>query len=421
MLFWTLNHIMTTNLYPQLRPLDIRRHIQDGHPYILLRDPLQLNGGPILVPQPLAAALAYCDGTLDASGIAAAFTRQHNIPLKVSVVEDLIAALDKALLLENERAAQAKEKALQSYRDAPFRTPMLAGHGYPDDPDDLHEMLQAYLDGAAPPAQPAKSWPALAGIVSPHIDYRRGGEVYARVWKEAAEAIKAADLVIMFGTDHYGDDPFTLTRQDYATPYGALPTARPIVDGLAKIVGEEAAFAGELRHRDEHSLELVALWLHHMRDGKPVDVVPILTGSLRRFSAIGSTPDDDPTLGRIIDLLARECRERRVLVVASGDLAHVGPEFGGAPLDTTGRKILRSDDQTLIEAMREGDAGSFYMAIERMQNRNNVCGVSPFYLTMRMLSDGREEPLTGSLTSYASCPADADNTSAVTICGMTYT
>ena len=34
-------------------------------------------------------------------------------------------------------------------------------------------------------------------------------------------------------------------------------------------VGADRAFAGELRHREEHALELIAVWLHHMRGGRP--------------------------------------------------------------------------------------------------------------------------------------------------------
>ena len=134
------------------------------------------------------------------------------------------------------------------------------------------------------------------GLLSPHIDYARGGEVYAQVWKRAAQAARDAELVILLGTDHYGADLLTLTRQNYATPYGVLPTDAALVDRLATAIGAEAAFAGELRHRGEHSLELVAVWLHHMRGGQPVPVAPILTGSFHPFMLNGATPANDLSL-----------------------------------------------------------------------------------------------------------------------------
>ena len=124
--------------------------------------------------------------------------------------------------------------------------------------------------------------PAIGhGVISPHIDYPRGGLVYAAVWKQVAAMARAADLVVLLGTDHYSmGDRLTLTRQSYATPYGVLPTDTDIVNTLVEAVGEEEAFAGEFRNRSEHSLELVATWLHHVRGGEPVAMMPILTGSL---------------------------------------------------------------------------------------------------------------------------------------------
>ncbi len=139
-------------------------------------------------------------------------------------------------------------------------------------------------------------WSGPIGLLSPHIDYGRGGEVYAQIWKRAALAAREAELVILLGTDHYGSDLFSLTRQNYATPYGVLPTDTEIVDRLAAAIGEDAAYAGELRHRGEHSLELVAVWLHHMRAGKPVPLVPILTGSFHPFMEDGIEPQDDETI-----------------------------------------------------------------------------------------------------------------------------
>jgi hypothetical protein len=151
------------------------------------------------------------------------------------------------------------------------------------------------------------------------------------------------------------------------------------------------AYAGELRHRGEHSLELVAVWLHHMRAGQAAAVVPILTGSFHPFMVNGETPSSDPTIAAVLDVLRAAMAGRRTLIVASGDLAHVGPAFGGAPLDGAARRVLRRADDELIAAMRAGDAGQFFGAIRQVQNANNVCGVAPLYLTLRLLGESRGE------------------------------
>jgi AmmeMemoRadiSam system protein B len=406
--------------HPRLRPLDIRPHAQNGHPYLLLRDPLQLTDSALLVPQPLAAVLAYCDGETDAAGIAHAFHAEYGFPVGLDLVHKLLAALDQAYFLDNARAAAALEQARADFRAAPARPPRSAGASYPADPDDLHASLEAYRQQArgATPLAPLTPTPRF-GLLSPHIDYPRGGTVYAEVWERAAAAVQDADLVILFGTDHYGSDPFTLTRQSYATPYGVLPTATAIVDQLAAVVdaahGPGAAFAGELRHIAEHSLELVAVWLHHLRDRRPVEVVPILVGGFHRFYLNGGAPHHDPLIDQVIATLREATVGRKVVAVASGDLAHVGPAFSQPPLDERTRAVVQAADQTLIQHMAAGDATAFYQAIHRIQDRHNVCGVAPIYLTLRYLGE-----VEGTPAGYLACPADEQNTSAVTIGGMVF-
>ena len=52
-----------------------------------------------------------------------------NIP--VDVLQQLVDVLDENYLLNNERSAEAHERALHDYRAAPFRPPMMAGQSYP--------------------------------------------------------------------------------------------------------------------------------------------------------------------------------------------------------------------------------------------------------------------------------------------------
>ncbi len=219
----------------------------------------------------------------------------------------------------------------------------------------------------------------------------------------------------MFGTDHYGSDPFTLTRQSYATPYGTLPTATDIVDRLAAVIGEDAAYAGELRHRNEHSLELVSVWLHHLAGRRPVEVVPILVGGFHGYIGNGHQPRQDALPENVIATLRAATAGRRVVVVASGDMAHVGPAFGGEPLDAAGKQALQVADKELIGHMAAGDAEGFFGAIRRVRDRNNVCGVAPIYLTLRLLG-----AVEGTPVGYAVCPADDADTSVVTVGGMVF-
>jgi len=367
----------------------------------------------VILPQQLAPLLALCDGTRDAGGLRASLMVRYGVRVSVSVLEGVLAALDEALLLDNDRFTLACERALAEYRQAPFRQPSCAERSYPADAGDLREMLQRFLDESADVAPMPNGW---RGLVSPHIDYARGGPVYARVWKRAAEMVKAADLAVLFGTDHFGGaGRITLTRQHYATPFGTLPTARGVVDALAQAVGPEAAFAEELHHRVEHSIELAVVWLHYIRDGQPCEVVPILCGSFSHFIAGQTDPAQDRTIGALIEALQRATEGRQTIVVAAADLSHVGPAFGGQPLDLVGRARMQATDDEMLARVCAGDAEGFFQVLRRNGDRTNVCGLPPIYLALRAL-----EPVRGEQVAYDRCPADGNGTSFVSICGIVF-
>lgn len=106
--------------YPRLRMLTIRAVQQYGRPYLLLQDPARLTDKILLVPQPLALVLALCDGTRNAQQMAHAFTRQHGVKLAVHWVEELLAALDEAIMLENEWADRVHAERLGAIATPPF-------------------------------------------------------------------------------------------------------------------------------------------------------------------------------------------------------------------------------------------------------------------------------------------------------------
>lgn len=416
--------------YPKLRGVDARSYMQDGQTYILLQDPLHLTEKMLLVPQALGPALAMCDGTQeDAAALSAAMAVRHGIRVNAEVIEELLAALDGALLLDNAASTQALAQALTDYRNAPFRSPSLAGKSYPAERDELQRVFDDYLKSVADdpsstiPSPPISATEATWGLVSPHIDYQRGGPIYAKVWRHAKAIVKAADLVVILGTDHMGSvGHWTLTRQHYATPLGKLPTSREVVNALGDALGEEAAFAEELHHRSEHSIELAAVWLHHMREGQPCEVVPMLCGSFRHFIEDGADAAHDSTIGALVDTFKTVTRGRRVLIVAAADLSHVGPAFGGRPIDFIGRARLRAADDELIERMCAGDAAGFLTAIRRVRDKNNVCGVPPIYLMLRILGGQSDaSQVAGELVGYDRCPADERGSSLVSICGILFT
>lgn len=416
---------------PHLRPIEVQRILHQGAPYFLLRDGVEVATQQLLVPLAYGGLLALADGTREIDALWNEARLLYNVPASSEEAHDLFAALDEVGMLEGERYEALHADALEAWRAQPHRPMALAGMGYPAAASRLRRDFQALLKEATSRPIPAGTldWQRGVALLSPHIDYPRGGAAYAGVWQAMAEAVRDADAAVILATDHKGSDPFTLTKLDYATPYGRLSTDVALRDALAESIGESAAYAGELRHRNEHSIELVVNWLHHMRqesgNDTPLPIVPVLVGSLHRFissdgrrnGAHGTLdPTSDCTYAGVLEILRAEMKDRRLLMVASGDLAHVGPAFGGAPLDDEDIATLRRADDRLLAAMASGDADAFLDEIRRVRDANNVCGVAPIYLAMQSAQGAL-----GTQHTYHVAPADDDFTSVVTIAGVTFT
>jgi AmmeMemoRadiSam system protein B len=305
---------------------------------------------------------------------------------------------------------------LLDYRAQPHRPPALADLSYPGKVAELTHLFESYgrgdrLNGWEP-------WRGR-GMVSPHIDYQRGGAVYSQVWRRAETAVLEADLVIILGTDHNGGlGTFTLSRVPYATPFGLLPTDLDLIDMVAEAISPEEAYKEEIHHQREHSVELSAVWLHylyHRANVTPPPMVPILVGSFHHFVTNGSHPGSDELLMTAVDTLKRETAGRKVLVVASVDMAHMGPAFNdNFHMNESRRERLRVQDEGLITAVLQGDAASFYDQIAAVQDQNRICGFSPIYLMLRYL----EKVEKGIRVDYRHCPADDQNNSLVSISGL---
>jgi AmmeMemoRadiSam system protein B len=405
-------------LKPKLREIEAHPILHEGQPMMLLRDPLRLSDVQIAIPRPLGNLLALMDGTRDEAALEAALQVRAGVRLAPGLLSRLLADLDEGCLLDNERSAEAKAAALQAYREAPFRPPMLDGASLPADPEQASAHLQAYVEVLSDAGSPTGGTPtggSIRGLISPHIDYQRGGLVYAEVWQAAAQAAREAELAIVFGTDHQGGNgTLTLTRQSYATAWGALPTDLEVVDALAASLGAKAAFAEELHHRGEHSIELAAVWLHFIREGRPVPLVPILCGSFGGFVEGQGDPATHAPFAAALDVLREVMASRRTLVVAAADLAHMGPAFGHPyGLDYIGRARLRNADQRLLQTVYDGDAAAFFEMLKAEGDRRHVCGLPPIYLTLRLLGEANGEP-----AGYDLCPADPQGTSFVSIAGV---
>lgn len=405
-----------TPVRPKLRPLDSRWVTSQGDTYLLLRDPQGISDKELLVPQAITPLLSLCDGKRDIPSLQIALELLTGLHLSREHIEQLMQQFKEALFLDDVDFDSAREAMLKEYLEVPYRKPALAGTTYPQDPRELRERLDEFCNSSATSRpQGEEDGKPVMGLISPHIDYQRGAHIYASVWLRVAETVRQRDLVIILGTDHTGGPGrLTLTRQNYATPWGTLPTAQDMVNELAGILGKEQAFDEEIHHIKEHSIELALVWLHYLLGDTHCQVLPILCGSFSPQIQDGTIPWENETVGKAIAMLRGLVKEHNAFVVAAGDLAHVGPAFGDRlPMDAVGRANLRGIDEALLSAICAGDREEFFRNIQREGDRYKICGLSPIYLALSILED-----IQGEVTGYQHCPADAQGDSLVSIAGV---
>jgi AmmeMemoRadiSam system protein B len=397
---------------PKLRLLNLQWVQWEGEQVLALQDPLRLSAGSALVPQALTPLLGLLDGTRGLDALRAGFSLRTGLHLLTSQIESFLGSLDDAFLLDNQRFHGALRQAMESYWSGPFRKPALAGGCYPSDQSELQYTMDGYCRRAGVSHEDSSG--RVVGLISPHIDYTRGWRTYAETWQRARVAVQEADLIIVLGTDHSGSPGnVTLTRQNYATPWGELPTDTGLVDRLAGVLGEDRAFQEESHHIGEHSIELAAVWLHYMAGGKPKRLLPILCGSHEPLLAADGV--EPGPVWDALDLLAEVAAPGKVLVVAAGDLSHVGPAFGDSfPIADADRARVRSWDEQWLVAACSGSSKLLKNLILEHGDPTRICGSAPIHYLTAILGEAQ-----GQMITYDQCPAD-ELGSFVPVAGVLY-
>ncbi len=264
----------------------------------------------------------------------------------------------------------------------------------------------------------------LTGIISPHIDLRRGGVSYAWAFQKLAEA-SDADLFIILGTGH---NPmrhrFALTKKDFETPLGTVETDRTFVARLAARMSATPAgkeinlYGDELAHRQEHSIEFQVIFLQYLLGGRrPFKIVPILTGSFHEFVAAKTLPSTSPEVSGFVSALRGAVAETkgRVCFIASADLAHIGPRYGDAAfLDAARLQQQGETDRKLMVAACRPDADMFFELIAEQSDKDRVCGLSPIYTML-----AATQPKRGELLRYDQA-VDLDGSSCVSFASAAF-
>jgi hypothetical protein len=233
------------------------------------------------------------------------------------------------------------------------REPAVAGQFYPADPARLEAAVRGLLADALPP----RGEPPIA-LVLPHAGYIYSGQIAADGYRHAMTG--SYDLVVVLGTNH--TDPAFRGVSIYAgtgfrTPLGVAEVDTRLANDLLGVDPEFVFEAGV--HRLEHSIEVQVPFVQVAFPG--VKILPVIV----------ARPDPD-LCERFGRALARAVGRRKVLVIASSDLAHY-PAYDDA----------RASDAAVLSAIAALDGSKLVGTVtkEMRTGRPNLetcaCGEGP--------------------------------------------
>ncbi|MHC4600097.1 MAG: AmmeMemoRadiSam system protein B [Planctomycetota bacterium] len=404
---------------PKIRPVEAIPLETDGRRMVILRDGAGLSDAQLILSPTAFFIITLFDGTRTLRDMQVEYMRKVGEVLPTEKLEEIVQRLDDAFLLDGPRFQEHYREIVEAFRRSDVRPSSLAGQAYEGDPEKLRVQLDGYFTPPDGPGAPAKGKreERLRGLIAPHIDLARGGPSYAAAWAPAGEGPKP-DAVVILGTAHSGaaDTLYIGTRKGFETPFGKSPLDRDLADRLASRAGE-ALFEEEFVHAKEHSVEFQVLFAQHAF-GPDIPIVPLLACSFHEFILGEMDPWEDDRIRGFVEGLreAVEASGKRVLFVASADLAHVGPKFGDTTeANDTLLDAVRRSDMDLLKSAGQLDATDFYQKIARQGDRTRVCGFPCIYTLLRVLEGSGAR---GMLRKYGNT---VDPTkSAVTFAGMTF-
>jgi AmmeMemoRadiSam system protein B len=179
------------------------------------------------------------------------------------------------------------------------RSPAVAGMFYPAEPNQLREMVQAFLanadkDGALPKA-----------IISPHAGFIYSGPIAANAYARLYAGRERIERVILLGPSHrvpfYG---LAMTDADfYATPLGRIPVDQQLQQQILALPQVKLL---QEAHISEHSLEVQLPFLQLVLED--FKLVPLVVG--------------DASEEEVAEVLQRLWGGPETLIVISSDLSH---------------------------------------------------------------------------------------------------
>ncbi len=404
---------------PRIRPeIDALPTQHEGEAIFVLYDTSGLSQAQIGVSPPLMFVTMLLDGTNSALDIQDRFRRESGDHLPGEQIQCLLKALDNAFFLEGEHYAGFYRRVREEFENNPVRPSNSAGSAYSADPAELAAALEAMLEDAPPDEEVGDANGRPRGAIIPHLDYARGAAGYGQAYRTLAQYPRP-EIVLVLGTAHAPmTRRYAVCNKDFDLPGGAVRCAREAADTLLRHCAGTADFAADVFvHRGEHSVELQAVWLRHIW-GEDIVIIPVLAEGMTELIQEGEVvaePEAEAQFAVFAEAVNELATRHDIFVLASADLAHVGPRFNDP--EAISEALLAQTEETdrhYLAAVAAGDPAAGLASLARHGNRYRVCGFGSIYALGRILPGVR-----GRLLGYHQA-ASPEMQQAVTFASMLF-
>jgi hypothetical protein len=179
---------------PAVRPLELTPAEVDGEMALVVRDPLGILEGPIvLAPNPLVLMfLELADGNTDLPEMAHILAQETGQIIPHEILAYIAGQLDEALLLQSERFKEACRTRVEAFLRAPVRACSLLPANGTDRLAAIKELsdeIRSHTNRAlSPPARLEPQLNGVSAVIAPQTSKRRSGHFPAtrhfwRNWK----------------------------------------------------------------------------------------------------------------------------------------------------------------------------------------------------------------------------------------------
>ncbi|WP_157947693.1 AmmeMemoRadiSam system protein B [Abditibacterium utsteinense] len=378
--------------HPRLRVLQISPVSEEGEEWFHFHDRSGI-APDVRVPREFGPILSLCDGSRDTSEILRLIQNQQP-DVSSEWLENLLSDLDELFLLDSPRFGAREIEIDAQFSSQSVRPSALAGRSYPENPAQLRQLLEQKLKlGKQRLPTPIYDAQQVRGIVTPHIDFTRGGHVEAASYEPLVQNVRATgkpfDTLVILGIAHNGISyPFCGTAQDFETPLGTAKCDFDFLSDLKEIVGPQL-MREQIAHQNEHSVEFSAVFTQFFEELRASKIVPILCGGFWQSLQSGESPQSaQPEVENFIAALREvtknhEDRGKKIGFIASVDGAHVGSQFGDeTPITPRILQKISDEDAAWISAIESGDKAKFHAHFTKNENAFNVDAHPALYTLM---------------------------------------